>query len=188
MRSLEQLFAQAACADLFLRDKVPARAGHTLSPCCARAGEGAGGRVQARRLRTGATRHPAPARRAGGPADWQAACLVGVFGPAPGRQTDSPSSQVLALAGQPGAADAAQRPAAPDGPVGPGGEGKREDQAGRGRVEWGGLKEVDRVLEKLVRSYKRDPARVLDYCRQARGQRCRACSCSTALTAACSCC
>jgi hypothetical protein len=28
------------------------------------------------------------------------------------------------------------------------------------------LKEVDRVLEKLVRSYERDPARVLDYCRQ----------------------
>ena len=34
-------------------------------------------------------------------------------------------------------------------------------------MEWGGLKEVDRVLEKLVRSYERDPARILDYCRQA---------------------
>ncbi len=39
-------------------------------------------------------------------------------------------------------------------------------ETGCGRVEWGGLKEVDRVLEKLVRSYERDPARVLDYCRQ----------------------
>ena len=33
------------------------------------------------------------------------------------------------------------------------------------------MKEVDRVLEKLVRSYERDPARVLDYCRQARDVR-----------------
>ena len=44
---------------------------------------------------------------------------------------------------------------------------------GWGRVEWGGLKEVERVLEKLVRSYERDPARVLDYCRQARDQFCQ---------------
>jgi hypothetical protein len=52
-------------------------------------------------------------------------------------------------------------------PAGPDGEGPAEAGCGCGRVEWGGLKEVDRVLEKLVRSYERNPARVLDYCRQA---------------------
>jgi hypothetical protein len=61
MRSLEQLFAQAACADLFLRDKVPQRppprrcggGAKAGAPCCTRADAG-GGRLARHEARHGA--------------------------------------------------------------------------------------------------------------------------------------